>query len=180
MKGIVFVELSNFIEEQFGEAFWDEVLLEADLLSEGIYTAVGTYNDEELFTLLNLVCQKKKLTEQEAQEAFGRWVFVKLLNAAPPDVHNFKDVFKFLFAVEKVIHVEVKKLNPDAILPEFKFLSETETTLIMEYKSPRGLCYFCEGLITGLATHARQDVQVKQTECIHENAERCVIEVEKV
>ena len=145
MKGIVFVEFCNFVEEQFGEMFWDELLNEADLPSQGIYTNTATYDDAELFTLISLVCEKKGLTGKQAREAFGKWVFIKLYHAAPANVHDFKDVFEFLHAVENVIHVEVKKLNPDAILPEFEFLSETESKLTMVYKSPRGLCHFCEG-----------------------------------
>lgn len=180
MKGIVFVEFSRFIEEQFGDAFWDEVIDEANLPSEGAYTTVATYDDAELNTLIALVCEKKGLSSKQAQQAFGKWLFSKLYNAAPPEAHNFTDVFEFLRAVENVIHVEVKKLNPDAILPEFEFLTETDSVLTMQYKSPRGLCYFCEGLIQGLSEHTKQKTQVRQTECLHAAGERCVIEVKKI
>ncbi len=179
MKGIVFVEFNNFIEELFGDEFWDELIGEADLPSEGIYTTVGTYDDQELFSLVGLVCEKKGLTGQQAQHSFGHWVFKKLYQAAPAEAHDFKDVFEFLHAVENVIHVEVKKLNPDAILPEFEFLSETDRTLTLLYKSPRHMCYFCEGLIKGLSEHTGQPVEVCQSECVHEQGQRCVIEVTK-
>lgn len=179
MKGIVFVEFNNFIEEMFGDEFWDELLEDANLPSEGIFTSVGTYDDQELFTLVGLVCEKKDLTGQQAQHAFGQWVFKKLYQAAPAEAHDFKDIFEFLHGVENVIHVEVKKLNPDAILPEFEFLSETDNTLTLLYKSPRHMCFFCEGLIHGLAEHTGQPVEVHQTECVHEQGQRCVIEVNR-
>ena len=86
----------------------------------------------------------------------------------------------FLHAVQDVIHIEVKKLNPDAILPEFEFIAETDDHLSLIYKSPRHLCYFCEGLIHGLAQHTGQEVKVSQSECVHESGHRCVIEVSKL
>lgn len=180
MKGIVFVEFNEFIEEVFGEAFWDEILEEAELASEGIFTTVGTYDDQELLTLIGLVCDKKGLSAKQAQHAFGEWVFIKLYQAAPPGAHDFTDVFEFLHAVQDFIHIEVKKLNPDAILPEFEFLSETADHLTLVYKSPRNLCFFCEGLILGLAKHTKQPVEVSQSECVHEDGERCVVEVLKL
>ena len=179
MKGVVFVEFNQFIEEIFGDEFWEEILDEADLPSEGIYTTVGTYDDQELFTLIGLVIEKKGLSMKEAQMAFGDWVFKKLYQAAPPEAHSFKDVFEFLHAVQNFIHVEVKKLNPDAILPEFEFLSESDEQMTFVYKSPRHLCYFCEGLIKGLSVHTGQEVTTRQTECVHEGDERCVVEVTK-
>lgn len=180
MKGIVFVKFSEFIEELWGEEFWDTLLNEANLESEGVYTTVGTYDDEELFTLIGLVVEKQNISSKEAQFAFGKWIFKELYNAAPPGAHDFKDVFEFLHAVQNYIHVEVKKLNPDALLPEFDFLSESATTLSFHYQSPRKLCFFCEGIVYGLAEHTKQKVQVSQSECEHEGDGRCVIEVVKI
>ena len=74
----------------------------------------------------------------------------------------------------------MKKLNPDALLPEFEFLSETPNQLTFHYQSPRKLCFFCEGIVQGLAEHTGQEVKVSQTECEHEGGQRCVIEVDKV
>lgn len=180
MKGIVFVKFNEFIEELWGEEFWDTLLNEADLPSEGIYTTVETYNDDELFTLIGLVVEKKNISSKDAQFAFGKWVFKELYNAAPPGVHDFKDVFEFLHAVQDFIHVEVKKLNPDALLPEFEFLAESANALSFHYQSPRKLCYFCEGVVHGLAEHTEQKIEVSQSECEHQGDKRCVIEVVKI
>lgn len=180
MKGIVFVKFNEFIEELWGDEFWDTLLDEADLPSEGIYTSVGTYDDQELFTLIQLVVEKKNISSKDAQFAFGKWVFKELYNVAPAGAHDFKDVFEFLHAVQDFIHVEVKKLNPDALLPEFEFLSETASTLSFKYLSPRKLCFFCEGIVHGLAEHTGQQITVSQPECEHEGDNRCVIEVVKI
>jgi len=64
MKGIVFVKLNEFIEELWGDEFWDELLEEAELPSGGVYTTVGTYDDQEFFTLIGLV-EKNKTFQQK-------------------------------------------------------------------------------------------------------------------
>ena len=180
MKGIIFVKLNQFVDELWGDEFWDELLQDAELPSDGIYTSVATYDDAELFTLVGLIMEKKGLTGQQAQMAFGQWMFKQLLEAAPPEAHKFTDVFSFLYGVQDVIHVEAKKLKPEAILPEFEFIEETENSLSFHYLSPRKMCYFCEGIIEGLADHTGQKVAIEQTECEHEGDARCVIKVTKV
>lgn len=180
MKGIIFVKFNEFIEELWGDWFWDELLEDAELPSEGIYTSVGTYDDQELYTLIGLVVDKQNISAKDAQFAFGKWIFKELYNMAPKGGHDFKDVFVFLHAVQNFIHVEVKKLNPDALLPEFEFLSETDNLLSFHYLSPRKLCFFCEGIVHGLAEHTGQKIAVSQSECEHEGDQRCVLEVEKL
>ncbi|MFT4993895.1 MAG: putative hydrocarbon binding protein [Paraglaciecola sp.] len=180
MKGIVFVKFNDFVEEQWGEEFWDELLTEATLPSEGVFTTIGSYDDEEFYTLLGLIVKKKNISGKEAQFAFGKWLFKELYASAPPQAHAFKDVFEFLHGVQNVIHLEVKKLNPDALLPEFEFIDESATELTFHYKSPRKLCYFCEGLVHGLAEHTGQTVKVSQPECEHDGGQRCLINVEKI
>jgi predicted hydrocarbon binding protein len=180
LKGVVFVKLSEFVEETWGLALWDQMLQDANLDSEGIYTSVGQYDDHELFTLVGLISDKKAITVGQAQKAFGEWVFKELYAIAPPSAHDYDDIFEFLHGVQNVIHAEVKKLNPDAFFPEFDFLFESEKTLRFHYKSPRKLCHFCEGLIYGLSKHASQQVTVTHLECEHNNDSRCVLEVNKV
>ena len=179
MKGIVFVKFNEFIEETFGLAFWDQLLNEVAPPSGGAYTTVEYYDDDELFLLIGKVCEVKGLTAQQAQIAFGRWLFKELYAAAPPQAHQFKDVFTFLHGVQNVIHIEVKKLNPNVILPEFDFLDESEKTLTLRYRSPRNMCHFCEGLIYGLADFTEQAVSVNHNSCVHNGDNECVLHVEK-
>jgi hypothetical protein len=180
MKGIVFTKLNEFVEELWGLEFWDEILQQSKLASGGAYTTVEYYNDQEMFTLIENISAKKNISGSEAQIAFGRWLFKELYLAAPPDVHQFKDVFSFLHGVQNVIHVEVKKLNPDVLLPEFDFISETATEMQFRYRSPRNMCHFCEGLIYGLAEHTNQKVEVTHCKCVHVGDDECILKVKKV
>lgn len=180
MKGVVLVKLNEFVEETWGLDFWEELLVATNLPSEGIYTSVAYYDDSELFDLVAQISEKKAISPDDAQKAFGQWVFKELYKAAPPDVHQFTDVFTFLRAVQDVIHVEVKKLNPDVMLPEFDFLEETASKMTLRYRSPRKMCKFCEGLIYGLSDHTKQKVQINHDKCEHHGDDHCVLSVTKL
>lgn len=160
LKGIIFLKLEEFVDATFGEFAWDEILLESQPASEGAYTANTLYEDTEFFLLFETICKRHNLDPKAAQFSFGQWVFSKLLAISPSDIHATKDTFGFLRAVNDVIHIEVMKIHPDALLPEFEFLSENENTLVMQYISPRGLCYFCSGLIDSLAKHLNEKIKI--------------------
>lgn len=160
MKGIIFVKLNEFVDQTWGLALWETLLQSTTLPSQGIYTSVATYNDQELFDLIGALCEQTSLHPDDAQFAFGRWLFKELHAAAPTDVHQYPDVFTFLRGVQDVIHVEVKKLNPDVLLPEFDFLEETKDSITFRYRSPRKMVKFCEGLLYGLADFVNQKVKV--------------------
>jgi predicted hydrocarbon binding protein len=182
MKGVVFVKLNEFIVERWGEVFWDELLTAANLPSAGIFTSSLHYDDQELFTLFGVIIEKKNIAGKELQMIFGKWFFKVILPYAPPSTsaHNFKDVFQFLHGAQNMIHIEVNKLDPRVMLPQFIFIDESPSTLTFHYKSPRQLCFFCEGIIHGLAEHTGQTIKVSQPECQHEGDKRCLIQVEKI
>ena len=50
MKGIIFNLLESTVTRQHGEDFWDTLLEETQL--DGVYTALGSYPDEELMKLV--------------------------------------------------------------------------------------------------------------------------------
>lgn len=179
MKGIVFVKFMEFVEETWDEIYLDKLITDADLPSQGIYTASALYDDEEMFTLVGLLCEHKSLSLPDALRAFGKWLFNELLAIAPPGAHEFNNTFDFMHAVQNIIHVEVQKLHPDAVLPEFKFISQTDTKMIFQYLSPRKLCFLCEGLISGLAEKTGERISISQETCEHEGDDACLFVLEK-
>ena len=64
-----------------------------------------------------------------------------------------KNTFELLSNIEDYIHVEVKKLYPEAELPTFetKILNDREMQMI--YTSDRRMADFAEGLINGCIEH---------------------------
>ena len=52
MKGIVFTEFLDLVEEKFGLEMVDRIISSSELESEGVYTSVGTYSFSEMLQLL--------------------------------------------------------------------------------------------------------------------------------
>ena len=52
MKGIVFCEFVEMMEQEFSGEMADEIISGAQLESGGAYTTVGTYDHHEMLTLV--------------------------------------------------------------------------------------------------------------------------------
>ncbi|WP_104398938.1 heme NO-binding domain-containing protein [Vibrio penaeicida] len=161
MKGLIFTEFLELVEEKFGLPTLDKILDIAG--DDGVYTSVGSYDHHDLVKLIVALSKETGVSADDLQEVFGKVVFAKLLSTLPPEdalIHS-KSTFQFLRHVEDYIHLEVKKLYPDAHPPQFKFLSENKTELVMDYQSARCMGSVCKGLILGCADHFQENLVVK-------------------
>ncbi len=162
MKGTVFVELLKMAETEFGEDVVDNVLDNADLDSGGVYTAVGNYPCSELVTLVTAFSEHSGLSGEVLQKAFGHWMLKNFGDNYPEFFKDKKDSFEMLEAIDGEIHVEVRKLYPEAELPRFSTSRTSENTLEMHYSSPRPLAAFCHGLIEATTEHFKQRAEITQ------------------
>ena len=71
--------------------------------------------------------------------------------------------FSFLESIDDHIHVEVKKLYPDAILPKFQTETTAEGKLVMIYSSERKMAPFALGLIEKSMSHYGHNPQIDMT-----------------
>ncbi|TAI47166.1 heme NO-binding domain-containing protein [Flagellimonas allohymeniacidonis] len=160
MKGIVFTEFLEMVEATFGFQTVDTIIQNANLPSEGVYTSVGTYDFNEMVSLLTELNSETGITQENLLYSFGHFLFGSLTKAHPEVVASYKSPIALLNCIEDHIHVHVKKLYPDAELPEFKILSKTERTLEMIYSSSRGLYALAHGLIVKTFEHFGKMVKV--------------------
>ena len=58
MKGIVFAEFIELVEDKFGFEIADEIIEESNLPSGGSYTSVGTYDHREMLELVTHLSEK--------------------------------------------------------------------------------------------------------------------------
>ncbi|AMF96768.1 heme NO-binding domain-containing protein [Vibrio harveyi] len=161
MKGIIFTEFMELVEEKFGLEVLDQVL---DLSNdEGIYTSIGSYDHRDLVKLIVNLSKISNIPPEQLQEVFGECAFQNLLKSIPnhASLQQCSTTFQFVRHVEDFIHVEVKKLYPDANPPQFDFISETQSEMVFDYRSARCMAHVCVGLIKGCATHFDETVIIK-------------------
>ncbi len=160
MKGIVFTEFLEMVEDTFGFVAATAIVEQAKVPSGGAYTAVGTYPHSEMVSLLVALSSQTNIPIPELLHAFGRHLFPRFAAGYGAFFQNVTDSFAFLGSLENYIHVEVRKLYPDAELPRFESHRPTPDSLVMEYRSERGLADFAHGLIEGCLAHFGDDATV--------------------
>lgn len=160
MKGIVFTEFVDYVEDVFGFETTEDMIEQSDLPSGGIYTSVGTYDHTEIITLVTNLSRLTGQPVAELVQSFG----VALGNRFVEKFGQFfaleTRLFDFLDSVEEYIHVEVYKLYPDAQLPSIVMMERDEFDARMRYRSPRGMDDLAVGLIKASATHYGDTVSI--------------------
>ncbi|MGQ1909571.1 heme NO-binding domain-containing protein [Marinifilum sp. RC60d5] len=153
MKGLVFCEFLDMIEKEFGYETVDHIIEKSDLPSKGVYTSVGTYSHEEIFTLVTKLSAKTGISVSKLFYTYGVYVFEVFVKSYKKNSFLHINAFEFLNRVEDTIHVQVLKLYPEAELPKIEVRKQTSTSMELIYTSQRKMADFAEGLIQGCLNH---------------------------
>lgn len=168
MKGIVFTEFLDLVEEKFGLVTLDEIIEKSDLPSGGSYTAVGTYEFQEMLQLVTNLSEISGVSVDDLLLTYGEHFFNVLRKSYPHFIEQYDHPIDLLASIESHIHVEVRKIYPDAELPKFETLEQTPTSLIMIYRSSRALYKFGLGLMYSTFGHFGEKVEI-ETEKMEED-----------
>lgn len=160
MKGIVFTEFLEMVEERFSLETADQIIEESDLPSGGAYTSVGTYDHREMVRLVSALSRHTGIAVPDLLKAFGEHLFGRFHEGYPHFFEGVTSALDFLKTIENVIHVEVLKLYPDAELPRFDCVSEEPGRLVLIYRSARHLEDLAEGLMVGCGRHFGSTLEI--------------------
>lgn len=147
MKGMIFTEFLELVEEKFGLVMVDKIIAQSELDSGGAYTAVGTYEFNEMLQLITNLSQNTDISVDDLLMVYSEHLFKALIKAHPNLVAHYKDPMSLLETIEDHIHVEVQKIYPDAQLPTFVLEERTDTKMVMVYKSDKALYMLGKGLM---------------------------------
>ena len=153
MKGIVFTEFLDLVEDKFGLEVVDEIISKSNLESGGAYTAVGTYKFSEMLQLLQHLSANTGLSIDDLLLVYAEHFFSVLEDSYPGLLATYSDPIEMLSSIENHIHIEVRKIYPDAELPKFEVIEKTENSLTMVYKSSRAMHHFGLGLMNKTFEH---------------------------
>lgn len=173
MQGSIYTAFSDMIIDTMGMEQWNELLEETAPPSKGIYTSGDQYDDKELIDMVVYLSVKTGLPTEDLVQKFGHYLFGILYKKSPVNLSKLTNLRDFLLAIDKVIHVEVKRLHPNAYLPTFDYEDGKDGQLIMYYQSKRKLCHASIGLIQGAAEKFNERVDIEHPECMHHGADRC-------
>lgn len=159
MKGIVFTEFLELVENEFGLEVVQQIIDECELETEGVYTSVGTYSHKDMFKMVGKLSEIKGIPVPALLTVFGEYFFTTLKEKYPVFVEK-PNLFSFLNSIDQYIHPEVLKLYPDAELPRFDAEIKSDNEMMLNYMSSRKMSDLAIGLIKGAANHFEEDVDV--------------------
>ena len=138
----------------------DRIIEGAALPSGGVYTAVGTYNHSEMIQLVSCLSEETGIASAELVRSFGMYLFGRFHTIFPKYFEDVTSSFDFLQRIDHYIHVEVRKLYPDAELPSFDCDTSQPGCLRLTYRSSRPFAALAEGLIRGCVAHYGEAVDI--------------------
>ncbi|SEB50584.1 Haem-NO-binding [Tenacibaculum sp. MAR_2009_124] len=160
MKGIVFTEFLEMVEKKFGLETVDTIITESNLDSDGAYTSVGTYAFKELQSLVSNLSKCTNINPQDLIHLYGIYFFDVLTKNYINLFDHYKNAFQLISSIEEHIHVEVRKMYPDAELPFFETHESSDSKLVIEYHSERAMYSFAQGLIERSLEHYNENATV--------------------
>ncbi len=160
MKGVVFTEFLDMVAEKFSDDVVDTIIDASDLSTDGAYTAVGTYSHTEMLQLVTHLAKETDIEVPALVEVFGHYLFQRFTKTYPMFFSEVDNSFDFLQTVENHIHVEVKKLYPDAELPTFETKMLGDNTLELIYISKRPFQNLAEGMIKECGIYYKENIEL--------------------
>jgi hypothetical protein len=153
MKGIIFTEFLDMVEQRYSPEVVEQIISAAELPSGGAYTATGNYDHGEIWSL---VCELSKVIDVPVPDLFrsyGEHLFSRLAATYPHAVNNANSLFDMMQSLNNQIHREVRKLYPDAEPPSFDVIERTANRMVVIYASKRHFSELAEGLMRAAGQH---------------------------
>jgi hypothetical protein len=160
MKGVIGACLADLVKEKFGKDKWEDALEKAGLKRSTFFMPTANIDDAAVLKVVGAVCEVLGITLLQAADAFGDyWVNVYAPKIYKAYYRGKNSAREFLLEMDNVHQVVTQKV-PDAKPPRFDYEWQDDKTLVMKYKSPRGLVDFLVGLIKGVGRYFKEDLQV--------------------
>ncbi|HET7902077.1 MAG TPA: heme NO-binding domain-containing protein [Candidatus Nanopelagicales bacterium] len=175
MKGIILNLVEDVLRQDRGDDYWDDVVDRSGLAAA--YTSLGTYPDQDVEVLARVIADRERTSTTEVIRHAGHAGLAMLAVRYPAFFTPHDDLRSFLLSLNTVVHPEVRRLYPGAVIPEFEHRFPEPDVLELVYVSERGRCDLAEGLVLGAADHYREAITVTQPSCTRRGDDACVIRV---
>lgn len=162
MKGIIFTEFLEMVEGRWGFGMVDRIIDGAARSHDGAYVATGTYDHAELVAMVVRLSEATGVAVPELVRAFGEHLFTRFATSYGVFFDGVTDAMTFLDQVHDVIHVEVRKLYPDAELPSILCERSDDGGMDVHSRSTRAFGDLAEGLIVGCIRHFEDDLSMQR------------------
>lgn len=151
MKGHIFNLLEEFIEEVAGIDKLEIIYERCSFDTQVGFTACENYPDEMLLEMVDHTTQVLDISIADAQFAYGKWLFPRLIALLPEQYSKFDHPSPLLALLDNIHKIELKKLYPDATPPAFDYFEVDSTHSTLTYHSTRQMYDLVSGVLQGVA-----------------------------
>jgi hypothetical protein len=162
MKGVVFTEFIEMIEDLMGLEFTNKVIEDAQLENEGAYTAIGTYPSQDLLKLFESLGKHAENPQDKIEKGYGECLFYRLSMSFQNELAAHPGAFSFLLQFGDIVKRETLKLYPDAKMPAIYARLINSDSLEFRYTSSRKLGDMLEGFIFGCIGYFNENISVSR------------------
>jgi hypothetical protein len=170
MKGIIFTEFLDLVEERFGLEMVDQIICQSRLESQGAYTSIGTYSIYEFLQLLHHLSKNKSISIINLLEVYAVQIFSAMDTIHPEMLKSYNnpiemiaamnDHIEIIFNTKNTLPIESLKVESFVPFPLFIVEEKTKNSLIIKYISNRGLQYFWLGLMHEMFKHFNETATI--------------------
>lgn len=142
MKGLLFTELLEMVEEDFGYNTANDIVLRSNLSSGGIYTASRSYHRAEMSVLFEQLHQQTMVPFEQLSAAFGRRLCQRIAQVYPQHKNYVNRIFTMI--------------SKRGATPVFQYVSTGEDSLTVLYNPQANTDCLTDGMIKGYLDCLRQ------------------------
>lgn len=163
MKGVIYTELIEMIEDLLGLEMTNKIIEDARLENEGAYTAVGYYHHQDIIKLMDSISKNAGNSRENLLWSYGEYLFYRLNDMYKQELAACTDAFSFVESLAKIIRIEILKYNPGASVSLLQVIQKNADTLELLYSSDRRLSKLLEGILAACARHYPQTIRLQCT-----------------
>jgi len=162
MKGVIIKCLESLVCENFGKEKWEEICKKSGVDKFHIFVATEDVDDATALKILDNLCKVLNISFTQAADTFGDyWINFFAPKIYPLYFERSNSAKEFLLKMNEV-HLQETKRFEGAHPPRFEYEWTSPKTLIMKYKSKRGLIDLMIGLIKGVGKYYKEDLIVNK------------------
>jgi hypothetical protein len=179
MKGVIFTEFLEMVEDKFEYEMVDQIIADAKDPNDGAFTSVNSYDHTQLVGLVKALHKRSGIPLHDLMKTYGEFLFGRLVRNYPNLIAGVTDSFEMLLNIEVLIHTEVRKLYPQSNPPRFTGIRLDGKMIKLIYNSHRSMGDIVEGLILGCGAHFGEKFKVEQLS-EQNKGQRVKFEIERI
>lgn len=152
MNGLLFTEFMEMVETTWSFDMVDTLIDRSQVSSGGIYTAVGSYPQEEMVALVKALAEATETPIDLIERAYGKYLFCRFALEYPQYFTGIHDSFQFLARIDEIAHTIVRKHFLDTDPPTI-IVEQSPGRLSLTYFSENPFSHLTQGLIEGCISH---------------------------